>query len=117
MGSVGDDHPGPNKGQKAVVDLYVTGFGKFQGVAENPTTFLVESLEGYLKERPLDEDVRSHVRSLTLDVLETSAEGSLEVLERRFNSKVRHPPGLTRAYRGSSLLLGGCSERTLCTIR
>ena len=34
------------------IDLYVTGFGKFQGVAKNPTTDLVEWLQKQCAESP-----------------------------------------------------------------
>ncbi|KAJ0397263.1 hypothetical protein ATCC90586_008868 [Pythium insidiosum] len=48
-------------------DVYLTGFGKFGDILENPTTFLVQKLAD-------DENVTE------AKVLEVSAEGSLEML-------------------------------------
>ena len=33
--------------------VHVTGFGKFQGVEDNPTTHLIKELPDYMKENPL----------------------------------------------------------------
>jgi len=60
------------KTKKHVV-FHVTGFGKFQGVDNNPTTVLMELLPIHLKDNPLQNF--AEVASFT--VLETSGVGSL----------------------------------------
>lgn len=53
--------------------LYVTGFGPFQGVTDNPSQQLVEALPMYLKRSPC---IWSANIELNCRVIETSAEGS-----------------------------------------
>ncbi|KAL6041476.1 CHRromatin Organization MOdifier domain-containing protein [Balamuthia mandrillaris] len=59
---------------KKKVIFHVTGFGKFQGVASNPTTCIIQELPRYLEENPLTETA-AEIKSMT--VLETSGVGSL----------------------------------------
>lgn len=41
------------------VNLHVTGFGKFQGVSDNPTTHLVALLQNSLTEEPIQVQVNA----------------------------------------------------------
>ncbi|KAK6930992.1 Peptidase C15, pyroglutamyl peptidase I-like [Dillenia turbinata] len=64
-----------SEGPKAVT-IHVTGFKKFQGVAENPTETIVNNLKGYVKKRGLPAGVT--LGSCT--VLETAGDGALPML-------------------------------------
>jgi len=70
------------KTKKHVV-FHVTGFGKFKGVDNNPTTVLMELLPIHLKDNPLQNF--AEVASFT--VLETSGVGSLFGLADRLQKK------------------------------
>lgn len=78
---------GPQDG--FAIKIYVTGFGKFRGVPKNPTTVLAERLDTYLATiNPLPDELRKFVLSITCEVLETSAEGAVEVLRKERDSQV-----------------------------
>ncbi|XP_057948570.1 uncharacterized protein LOC131144152 [Malania oleifera] len=64
-----------SEGPKAV-KIHVTGFKKFQGVAENPTETIVSNLKGFVERRGLPADVT--LGSCT--VLETAGDGALPML-------------------------------------
>lgn len=49
-----------------VVTFYLTGFGKFQGVTNNPTTQIMEKLPVYLQSNPLKSKVNLHVLNLLI---------------------------------------------------
>lgn len=73
-----------------VIDVYVTGFGKFRGVPTNPTTEIIHRLKEFLMtENSLPADVRDRIGSLVCEVLETSAEGCVDTLRRLHKEKVR----------------------------
>ena len=58
------------------VTIHVTGFKKFQGVAQNPTETIVTNLKNYVEKRGL-------APSVTLgscEVLETAGDGALPML-------------------------------------
>ncbi|KAJ3293652.1 hypothetical protein HDU76_007020, partial [Blyttiomyces sp. JEL0837] len=55
-----------------------TGFGPFQGVAENPTTWLMENMNKF---KPDNDNTDIEVKLLNHTVFETSAVGSVEVLK------------------------------------
>lgn len=65
-----------SEGPKSGVVIHVTGFKKFQGVAENPTEKIVSNLTGLVEKRGLPAGVT--LGSCT--VLETAGDGALPVL-------------------------------------
>ncbi|KAJ0037438.1 hypothetical protein Pint_22944 [Pistacia integerrima] len=66
------------------VTIHVTGFKKFQGVAENPTEIIVNNLKGFVERRGLPAGIT--LGSCT--VLETAGEGALPVLYKIFESGI-----------------------------
>lgn len=66
------------------VTVHVTGFKKFQGVAENPTEFLVNNLKGFVEKRGLPAGIT--LGSCT--ILEVAGKGALPVLYKIFESGI-----------------------------
>lgn len=72
-----------SEGPKAVT-IHITGFKKFQGVAENPTETIVNNLKAYVERRGLPAGVT--LGSCT--VLETAGDGALPVLLKTLESGI-----------------------------
>jgi pyrrolidone-carboxylate peptidase len=66
-------------GEEQCVAFYLTGFGRFQGVDDNPTTHLIHHLPNYLAEH-LPSSIKERCHFLSFTVLETSGVGSLQQL-------------------------------------
>ena len=67
-----------------LLDLCLTGFGKFCGVPENPTTALIAELPAFLA---ADDFMRAHVHFSSFTVLETSRECVPALLALRHTSE------------------------------
>jgi pyrrolidone-carboxylate peptidase len=75
----------------SVLRVYLTGFGPFHGVNDNPTTELAKQLKAMVEDSPL-KDV---VKFVGEDVLEVSAlECAGYVDKHRFNHSETHEPTL-----------------------
>lgn len=72
-----------SEGPKAIV-IHITGFKKFQGVAENPTETIVSKLKDYVERRGLP----SGVTLGSCTVLETAGDGALPMLYKTMESGV-----------------------------
>jgi len=72
-----------SEGPKAVV-VHVTGFKRFQGVADNPTETIVNNLKDFVEKRGLAAGVT--LGSCT--VLETAGQGALPTLVNVLESSV-----------------------------
>lgn len=72
-----------SEGPKAVV-IHVTGFKKFQGVAENPTETIVCNLKDFVEKRGLPAGVT--LGSCT--VLEAAGDGALSTLYKTMESGI-----------------------------
>ncbi|KAI4328280.1 hypothetical protein L6164_020647 [Bauhinia variegata] len=72
-----------SEGPKAVT-IHVTGFKKFQGVAENPTETIVNNLKDYVEKRGLPSGVTLGICT----VLETAGVGALPQLYQTMESGV-----------------------------
>lgn len=72
-----------SEGPKTVT-IHITGFKKFQGVAENPTETIVNNLKAYVERRGLPAGVT--LGSCT--VLETAGDGALPVLLKTLESGI-----------------------------
>jgi hypothetical protein len=89
FGSSVDVHGLETTAGEFAIRIFVTGFGKFRGVPENPTTILAERLDAYItKTNPLPEELRRNILSITYKVLETSADGALEALQKERDLQV-----------------------------
>ncbi|XP_027153349.1 uncharacterized protein LOC113753405 isoform X2 [Coffea eugenioides] len=73
-----------SEGTKQTVTIHVTGFKKFQGVAENPTEFIVNNLRSYVEKRGLPAGVKLG----SCLVLETAGDGALPMLYKVLESVV-----------------------------
>ncbi|XP_071927303.1 uncharacterized protein [Coffea arabica] len=73
-----------SEGTKQTVTIHVTGFKKFQGVAENPTEFIVNNLRSYVEKRGLPAGVKLG----SCLVLETAGDGALPMLYKALESVV-----------------------------
>lgn len=76
-------------------DFYLTGFGPFYNVPNNPTQRIIESLPSYLSQnQPLDKDVRI----VSTSVLKVSAETTKAELEKMYRviSRPKSNPSTTR---------------------
>jgi pyroglutamyl-peptidase len=62
------------------IEFNLTGFGEFYGVKHNPTTTLMESLEAYLEEHPLQPVNQALAVVNSCSVLEVSGVGSRQQL-------------------------------------
>jgi len=74
-----------------VVTFYLTGFGKFQGVTNNPTTQIMEKLPVYLQSNPLKS--KNEIKIEFFQVLETSGQqySGLNKLQAHFCEKYKTP--------------------------
>lgn len=73
-----------SEGPAATITVHVTGFKKFQGVAENPTETIVGNLKDYMQTNGLPKGLV--LGSCT--ILETAGEGALGQLYKLFESTV-----------------------------
>ena len=67
------------------VNFFLTGFGKFAGVEKNPTSELMESLNSFLAENPLEKKENVSIRSTT--IVETSGEAVREYIVKANSEK------------------------------
>ncbi|XP_038714491.1 pyrrolidone-carboxylate peptidase [Tripterygium wilfordii] len=72
-----------SEGPKTVT-VHVTGFKKFQGVAENPTEIMVNNLKAFVEKRGLPAEIT--LGSFT--VLETAGDGALPLLYKTLESSI-----------------------------
>ncbi|KAL3501171.1 hypothetical protein ACH5RR_035620 [Cinchona calisaya] len=72
-----------SEGTKSIT-INVTGFKKFQGVAENPTEYIVNNLRNYVEKRGLPAGVKLG----SCLVLETAGDGALPVLYKVMESGI-----------------------------
>ncbi|XP_042499620.1 pyrrolidone-carboxylate peptidase 1-like [Macadamia integrifolia] len=69
------------------ITVHITGFKKFQGVAENPTETIVSNLQEFMKRKGLPAGIR--LGSCT--VLETAGVGALPMLYQTMESRMSKP--------------------------
>ncbi|KAM1102953.1 hypothetical protein ACFX15_011210 [Malus domestica] len=72
-----------SEGPKSVV-VHVSGFKKFQGVAENPTETIVSNLRGFVEKRGLPAGLKLG----SCDVLETAGDGARAALYKAMESGI-----------------------------
>ncbi|KAF5443135.1 hypothetical protein F2P56_035723 [Juglans regia] len=77
-----------SEGPKAVT-IHVTGFKKFQGVAENPTETIVSNLKDFVERRGLPPGVTLG----TCTILETAGDGALPLLYQTLESGISRMDG------------------------
>jgi hypothetical protein len=77
-----------SEGPKAVT-IHITGFKKFQGVAENPTETIVNNLKDFVERRGLPPGVT--LGSCT--ILETAGDGALPLLYQTLESSISRKDG------------------------
>ena len=75
-----------SEGPKSVV-INVSGFKKFQGVAENPTEIIVNNLRSYVEKRGLP----SGLTLGSCTILETAGDGACPALYKVMESGITKP--------------------------
>ena len=100
-----------SEGPKPVV-IHVTGFKKFQGVAENPTETIVSNLRDFVQKRGLPNGVTLG----SCIILETAGDGALPMLYQVMESGISRNDALSneQVVWVSYLHSADCTENQLC---
>lgn len=96
-----------SEGPKPVV-IHVTGFKKFQGVAENPTETIVSNLRDFIQKRGLPNGVTLG----SCIVLETAGDGALPMLYKIMESGISGADALSN----EQVVWVSCLPAANCTV-